>query len=35
MQTAFTLEWASYILGKFIMNNALFSPEQKDVVYDK
>ena len=35
MQAAFTLGWASYILEKFIMDNALFSPERKDAVYDK
>ena len=35
MQTAFTLGQASHILGKFITDNALFPPEQKDTVYDK
>ena len=35
MQVAFTLEWASHILGKFIMNDVLFSSEQKDAVYDE
>ena len=35
MQAVFTLGWASHILGKFIINNALFSPEQKNAVYNK
>ena len=35
MQAAFTLGRASYILEKFIMDNALFPPERKDAVYDK
>ena len=35
MQAAFTLERASHVLGKFIMDNALFPPEWKDTVYDK
>ena len=35
MQAAFTLEWASYVLGKFIIDNSLFSPEWKDTVFDK
>ena len=35
MQAAFTLEWANYVLGKFIMNDALFPPEWKDAVFDK
>ena len=35
MQAAFTLRRASHILGKFIMNNALFPPKWKDTVYDK
>ena len=35
MQAAFTLEWASHVLGKFIMDDALFSPEWKDAVYDE
>ena len=35
MQAAFTLGQASHVLGKFIMDNALFPPEWKDAVYDK
>ena len=35
IQAAFTLGWASYILEKFIMDNALFPPEWKDAVYDE
>ena len=35
MQAAFTLGWASYILEKFIMDDALFSPEWKDAVFDE
>ena len=35
MQAAFTLGWASYILGKFIMDDALFLPKRKDAVYDE
>ena len=35
MQAAFTLGRASHVLGKFIMDNALFSPEWKDAVYDE
>ena len=35
MQAAFTLGRASYVLGKFIMDDALFSPKQKDIVYNK
>ena len=35
MQAAFTLGWASYILEKFIMDDALFSSKWKDAVYDK
>ena len=35
MQAAFTLGRASHVLGKFIIDDALFSPEQKDVVYDE
>ena len=35
MQVAFTLECASHVLGKFIMDNALFPPEWKDIVYDE
>ena len=35
MQAAFTLRQASYILEKFIMDDALFPPERKDAVYNK
>ena len=35
MQTAFTLEQASHVLGKFILDDALFPPERKDAVYDE
>ena len=35
MQAAFTLEWASHILEKFSMDDALFPPEQKDAVLKK
>ncbi|PAV14670.1 hypothetical protein PNOK_0974800 [Pyrrhoderma noxium] len=35
MQAAFTLGRASHVLRKFIMDNALFPPDQKDAVYDK
>ena len=35
MQAAFTLGQASHILGKFIMDNALFPPKQKDAVYNE
>ena len=35
MQVAFTLGRASHILGKFIMDDALFLPEQKDVVFNE
>ena len=35
MQAAFTLGQASYVLGKFIMDDALFPPERKDAVFDK
>ena len=35
MQAAFTLERASYILGKFIMDDVLFPPEWKDAVFDE
>ena len=35
MQAAFTLGQASYVLEKFIIDNALFTPEQKDAVYNK
>ena len=35
MQAVFTLGQASYVLGKFIMDDALFLPEQKDTVYDE
>ena len=35
MQAAFTLGRASHVLGKFIMDNTLFSPERKDTVYDE
>ena len=35
MQAAFTLGRASYVLGKFIMDDALFPPKRKDAVYDE
>ena len=35
MQVAFTLGQASHVLGKFIMDDALFLPEWKDIVYDE
>ena len=35
MQTAFILRWASYILGKFIIDDTLFPPKQKDTVFDE
>ena len=35
MQAAFTLGRASHVLGKFIMDDALFPPDRKDAVYDK
>ena len=35
MQVAFTLGRTSHVLGKFIMDDALFLPEQKDTVYDE
>ena len=35
MQAAFTLGQASHVLGKFIMDDALFPPDRKDAVYDK
>ena len=35
MQAAFTLGRASHVLGKFIMDDALFPPERKDAVYDE
>ena len=35
IQAAFTLGRASYILEKFIIDNALFLPEWKNAVYDK
>ena len=35
MQAAFTLGQASHVLGKFIMDDALFPPKQKDAVYRK
>ena len=35
MQAAFTLGWANYILEKFIMDDALFSPKRKDAVFNK
>ena len=35
MQAAFTLGRASHVLGKFILDNALFPPERKDAVYDE
>ena len=35
IQVAFTLGWASHILGKFIMNDSLFPPKWKDTVFNK
>ncbi|PAV15116.1 hypothetical protein PNOK_0887700 [Pyrrhoderma noxium] len=35
MQAAFTLGRASHVLGKFIMDDALFPPDRKDTVYDE
>ena len=35
MQAAFTLGWASHVLEKFTMDDALFPPERKDAVYDE
>ena len=35
MQAAFTLGRASYVLGKFIIDDALFPPKRKDTVYDE
>ena len=35
IQAAFTLGRASHVLGKFIMDDALFPPERKDAVYDE
>ena len=35
MQAAFTLERANYVLGKFIMDDALFPPEWKNEVYNE
>ena len=35
MQAAFTLGRASHVLGKFILDDALFPPERKDAVYDE
>ena len=35
MQAAFTLERASHVLRKFIMDDALFPPDRKDAVYDE
>ena len=35
MQAAFTLGRASHVLGKFIMDDALFPPEWKDAVFDE
>ena len=35
MQAAFTLGRASHVLGKFIMNDALFPSDWKDAVYDE
>ena len=35
IQAVFTLGWASHILRKFIMDDALFPPEQKNTVYNK
>ena len=35
MQVVFTLGWASYVLGKFIIDNALFLSKWKDAVYNE
>ena len=35
MQAAFTLGRASHVLGKFIMDNALFPSKRKDTVYNE
>ena len=35
MQAAFTLGRASHVLGKFILDDALFPPERKDAIYDE
>ena len=35
IQAAFTLGRASHVLGKFIIDDSLFPPKQKDVVFDK
>ena len=35
MQVAFTLGWASYVLGKFIIDNTLFPFKQKNTVYNE
>ena len=35
MQVAFTLGWASYVLGKFIIDNALFLSKQKNAVFNE
>ena len=35
MQAAFTLGRASYVLGKFIIDDTLFPPERKNVVYNE
>ena len=35
IQAAFTLGQASHVLGKFIIDDALFPPEWKDAVYDE
>ena len=35
MQAAFTLGRASHVLGKFIMDDTLFPPKQKDAVFDE
>ena len=35
MQAVFTLEQASHVLGKFIMDDTLFLPEWKDAVFNE
>ena len=35
MQAAFTLEQVSHVLKKFIIDDALFSPEQKNAIYNE
>ena len=35
MQAALILEWAGYILEKFIIDDSLFPPKWKDIVYDE